>query len=106
MANDGRQPAGRSERLRAWRGKTYPLKRLAMKRSRVAMFGIVLAAATVAAVAGVVAQSRPDPAPAPAARGRVLMLDGRGGQLGVVVRDLDADGLKNAAGAASGVRID
>jgi len=70
------------------------------------MFGIVLAAATVAAVAGVVAQSRPDPAPAPAARGRVLMLDGRGGQLGVVIRDLDADGLKNAAGAASGVRID
>ena len=35
-----------------------------------------------------------------------MMLDGRGGQLGVVVRDLDEAGLKGAAGAASGVRID
>jgi serine protease Do len=34
-----------------------------------------------------------------------MMLDGRGGQLGVIVRDLDEAGLK-AAGAPSGVRID
>jgi S1-C subfamily serine protease len=35
-----------------------------------------------------------------------MRLDGRGGQLGVVVRDLDEAGLKSAAGATSGVRID
>ena len=39
-------------------------------------------------------------------RARVVTLDGRGGQLGVVVRDLDEAGLKSAAGASSGVRID
>jgi serine protease Do len=79
-----------------------------MNKSRVAIFAVVLAAATVAAVAGVMAQTRsaPGPGPDPRERGRMLMLDGRGGQLGVVVRDLDAEGLKNAAGAASGVRID
>src|SRR5690349_2655623 len=79
-----------------------------MNKSRVAIFGVVLAAVTVAAVAGVMAQTRsgPAPGPEPRERGRMLMLDGRGGQLGVVVRDLDAEGLKNAAGAASGVRID
>jgi S1-C subfamily serine protease len=33
------------------------------------------------------------------------MLEGRGGQLGVIVEDLDAEGLKAAAGATSGVRI-
>ena len=35
-----------------------------------------------------------------------MMLDGRGGQLGVTVQDLDADGLKSAAGATSGVAIE
>lgn len=73
-----------------------------MKNVRFAIFGVVLAGAVVAAVAGVVAQPRPEPRPRP----RVMMLDGRGGQLGVVVRDLDAEGIKAAAGATSGVRID
>ena len=36
---------------------------------------------------------------------RVFMLDGRGGQIGVSVDDLDEQGLKAAAGAPSGVRI-
>jgi serine protease Do len=74
-----------------------------MKISRVAMFGGVLAVAVTAVVAGLAAQTserseRP--------RTRVMTLDGRGGQLGVVVRDLDEAGLKSAAGAQSGVRID
>ena len=36
----------------------------------------------------------------------MMMLDGRGGQLGVRVQDLDAEGLKKAAGATSGVPIE
>ena len=35
----------------------------------------------------------------------IMIFEGRGGQLGVVIEDLDADGLKAAAGADSGVRI-
>jgi serine protease Do len=77
-----------------------------MKTSRVTLFGVVLGAAVAAAVAGVVAQSRQAPGPSDAPRARVMRLDGRGGQLGVVVRDLDEAGLKGAGGATSGVRID
>ena len=36
----------------------------------------------------------------------MFMLDGRGGQIGVSVDDLDEQGLKAAAGAPSGVRIE
>jgi serine protease Do len=57
------------------------------------------------AVAGLVAQDRPEPG-AERSRPRMMMLDGRGGQLGIVVRDLDAEGLKATGGASSGVRID
>ena len=77
-----------------------------MKTSRVAIFGAVLGLAVAAAVAGVVAQTRPGPDRMDGPRARVMMLDGRGGQLGVVVRDLDDAGLKAAAGAPSGIRID
>ena len=77
-----------------------------MKTSRVAIFGAVLGLAVVAAIAGVVAQTRPGPDRMDSPRARVMMLDGRGGQLGIVVRDLDEAGLKGAAGAPSGVRID
>jgi membrane-associated protease RseP (regulator of RpoE activity) len=77
-----------------------------MKTSKVTLFGVVLGAAVAAAVAGVVAQTRQAPERNDTPRSRVMMLDGRGGQLGVVVRDLDEAGLKGAAGATSGVRID
>jgi serine protease Do len=78
----------------------------AMKHARFAMFGLVLTGLVVAAVSGLVAQTRPEPRPPERLRPRVMMLDGRGGQLGVIVEDLDAEGLKAAAGAASGVRIE
>jgi serine protease Do len=78
----------------------------AMKNARIAMFGVVLAGLVVAAVSGLVAQTRPDPSPEVRSRPRVMMLDGRGGQLGVRVQDLDAEGLKKAAGAPSGVAIE
>jgi S1-C subfamily serine protease len=77
-----------------------------MKISRVAIFGTVLAVAVVAAVAGLVAQTRQEPDRMEGPRARAVRLDGRGGQLGVVVRDLDEAGLKSAAGASSGVQID
>lgn len=77
-----------------------------MKNARFAIFGLVLGGLVAAAVAGLVAQTRPESGTRERARSRVMMLEGRGGQLGVVVEDLDADGLKAAAGAASGVRIE
>jgi serine protease Do len=77
-----------------------------MKTSRVALFGVVLGATLAAAVASVVAQTRQSPERNDGPRSQVMMLDGRGGQLGVFVRDLDEAGLKAAAGATSGVRID
>ena len=77
-----------------------------MKASRVAIFGLVLGVAVAAAAAGLVAQTRQAPDRNDRPRTRVMTLDGRGSQLGVVVRDLDEAGLKGAAGAASGVRID
>ena len=77
-----------------------------MKASRVAIFGLVLGVGVAAAAAGLVAQTRQAPDRNERPRTRVMTLDGRGGQLGVVVRDLDEAGLKGAAGAASGVRID
>jgi serine protease Do len=75
-----------------------------MKHARVALFSLALTGLVVVAVSGLVAQTRTEPVPPE--RPRVMMLDGRGGQLGVVVEDLDADGLKAAAGATSGVRIE
>jgi serine protease Do len=77
-----------------------------MKNARIAMFGVVLTGLVVAAVSGLVAQTQPEPRPDERPRPRVMMLDGRGGQLGVRVQDLDAEGLKNAAGATSGVAIE
>lgn len=77
-----------------------------MKNARFTVFGLVLGGLVAAAVSGLVAQTRPESGTRERARSRVMMLEGRGGQLGVVVEDLDADGLKAAAGAASGVRIE
>lgn len=77
-----------------------------MKNGRMALFGLVLGGLVAAAVSGVVAQTPPDSRTRERARPRVMMLDGRGGQLGVIVEELDANGLKAAAGAASGVRIE
>jgi serine protease Do len=83
-----------------------------MRNPRFVILGLVLAGAVVFAVSGL-AQTPPAPGEPPPGdsqderrRPGVMMLDGRGGQLGVVVRDLDAEGLKAAAGATSGVRID
>ncbi len=81
-----------------------------MNKARMTIFGLLLAGGVVAAVSGLVAQTAPAPTPkveqdARPFGGRMMMLDGRGGQLGVMVQDLDAEGLKAAAGATSGVRI-
>jgi serine protease Do len=74
-----------------------------MSKARFAVFGLILAGGIAVAVSGLVAQtaSRPDEWSRP----RVMMLDGRGGQIGVVVEDLDAAGLK-AAGVTGGVRLE
>jgi serine protease Do len=58
------------------------------------MGGLALAVGGAVAIAG--AQDRPD---APRARGNVMMLDGRGSQLGVMVSDVEAK-------ETAGVRID
>lgn len=84
-----------------------------MKQLRTIMFGGLLAAVVAVLVVGVAAQSRQDDRRDRAARSerdqdrtrdtfgadrRVLRLDGRGSQIGVMIRD--------AEGAASGVEID
>jgi C-terminal processing protease CtpA/Prc len=73
-----------------------------MRKARFAVFALILTAAVAFAVSRVMAQSPPEERSRP----RVMMLDGRGGQLGVLVKDLDTEGLKAAAGAPSGVRIE
>ena len=70
-----------------------------------AVFGVVLAAGVAAAVSSLVAQA-PAPQVEKQARPRVMMLDGRGAQLGVMVDDLSTDELKTLGSAASGVRIE
>ncbi|MGQ0734935.1 MAG: PDZ domain-containing protein [Acidobacteriota bacterium] len=83
-----------------------------MKNVRFGLLALILTGVVAAAVAGLVAQTRSEAptkqrsAEASRDRARWAMFDGRGGQIGVVVRDLDADGLKAALGAPSGVRID
>jgi serine protease Do len=74
-----------------------------MKNIRFIGFSTLLIAGIGVAVASVVAQA-PQPAPW-SDRPRMMVLDGRGSQIGVSVRDLDAEGLKAAAGAPSGVRV-
>ena len=73
-----------------------------MNTAKWSVFALLLLGGVGVAVAGLMAQG---PA-APSAQGerRLFTLDGRGGQLGVMVEDLDARALE-AAGAASGVRI-
>jgi serine protease Do len=71
-----------------------------MKKARFAMFGVVLTAAVLAAVGTLLAQSgTPRTPPEPRERARVLSLDGRGSQIGVMVEDLSADELKGQSGA-------
>jgi serine protease Do len=77
-----------------------------MKNGKMAVFAVVLCAGVVVAVAGLAAEARQDPQPDVRTRPRMAVFDGFGGRIGVIVQDLDADGLKNAAGAASGVRIE
>ena len=70
---------------------------------KLAVFGVVLAAGVAAAVTSLVAQA---PKVEGRSRPRVMMLDGRGAQLGVMVDDLTPEELKSAGGAISGVRIE
>lgn len=77
-----------------------------MKNLRVAIFGGVLTGFVVFAVSGMVAQTRSEPGADVRVWPDMMMFDGQGGQLGVQVRDLDAEGLKGAAGATSGVAIE
>lgn len=76
-----------------------------MKRQTFGLWAAVLTGAVVLVISGLVAEARQEPRQE-RVRPRMLMLDGRGPQLGVSVQDLDAEGLKAAAGAASGVRVD
>lgn len=73
-----------------------------MKKFRFGIFGLILAGCVAAAVGTLVAQ---EPRPEPEQRGRFMMLDGRGSQIGVMVQDLDAEELKGLSGVTSGVRI-
>lgn len=73
-----------------------------MNKLKWSVFGLLLLGGVGVAVAGLVAQGPATPS-APKER-RLFTLDGRGGQLGVMVEDLDAKALA-AVGAASGVRI-
>ena len=77
-----------------------------MKNLRVAIFGGVLTGLVVLAVSGLMAQTRVAPLADVRVAPHMMVFDGQGGQLGVRVRDLDAEGLKGAAGAPSGVAID
>ena len=80
-----------------------------MDKARLVIFGLILGSGVGAAVSGLVARTAQAPTAEERSRPfdrRMMMLDGRGGQLGVTVEDLDADGLKAAAGATSGVRIE
>ena len=72
---------------------------------KLAVLGVVLAAGVAAAVSSLVAQA-PAPQVEKPARPRVMMLDGRGAQLGVMVDDLNADELKTLGSAPGGVRIE
>jgi serine protease Do len=72
---------------------------------KLAVLGVVLAAGVAAAVSSLVAQAPAPPVEKPA-RPRVMMLDGRGAQLGVMVDDLSADELKTLGSAPGGVRIE
>ena len=73
-----------------------------MKTSKFALFGLALGVVVVAAVGTLLAQApAPRSSPEPRDRARVLMLDGRGSQIGVMVDDLSSDELKQQ----SGVRI-
>lgn len=96
-------------RLRVWRRGAGALfnglsARLDMHR-KLAVFGVVLAAAVATAISSLVAQA-PEPRVELRARPRIMALDGRGAQLGVMVDDVTAEELKSAGGATSGVRIE
>lgn len=79
-----------------------------MKKLRFAIFGLILAGAVAVAVGTLVAQEpAPRPAPEPRReRPRMMMLDGRGSQIGVMAQDLTAEELTKLNGVTSGVRID
>ena len=83
-----------------------------MRKGKFAIFGIAFAGVVALAVSAVMAQTADDRAqrsrPFGSAQGRprVMMLDGRGAQIGVSVDDLNQQELKAAGGAQSGVLIE
>jgi serine protease Do len=83
-----------------------------MKKVRFGIFGLILLGAVVAAVGTLVAQGPIPPRPGAQERldarqrGRLMLLDGRGSQIGVMVDDLSAEELKKISGVTNGVRID
>jgi serine protease Do len=74
-----------------------------MTKVRFALFGAVLGLGVTAAVASLIAQA---PAPRPDPRPELMVLDGRGSQLGVVVDDLGAAELGDRENVSGGVRIE
>ena len=72
---------------------------------KLVVLGVVLAAGMAVAMSSLVAQA-PASRDGEQPRRRVMMLDGRGAQLGVMVDDLSADELKKLGSASSGVRIE
>lgn len=79
-----------------------------MKNLRFAIFGVILAGGVAVAVSTLFAQTAqaPERGREPRERARVMALDSRGSQIGVMVQDLNADELKSLSGVTSGVRID
>lgn len=78
-------------------------------KGKFVVFGVLLTGAIAIAVSTVVAQTRPEDRArerTDRTRPRVMMLDGRGAQIGVSVDDLNEQELKAALGAAGGVMIE
>ena len=78
-----------------------------MKNIRFGAFALILAGGVALAVSSMLAQS-PAPRPEPRVvepRTRIMTLDGRGSQIGVMVEDLTADELKKLSGVTNGVRV-
>jgi serine protease Do len=79
-----------------------------MKTARFAIFSVILVGGVGLAIASLVAQgpSSGEQFKFEQDRPRVMMLDGRGSQIGVDVSDLSAADVKTTPGAAGGIRID
>ncbi len=79
-----------------------------MKRARLAIFALILAAAVVAVVGSLAAQGAAPPVDKRQSErpSRVMTFEGGGSRIGVMVDDLTADDLKALSAVTSGVRVD